>query len=67
MYILYLGLAIILIGGLGFLIAAFKTSILWGTGLSIVLPHFHRLSDSVLARCQKSFFSYSSSGSLLYF
>ncbi len=38
MYILYLGLAIILIGGLGFLIAAFKTSILWGLGCLLFYP-----------------------------
>ncbi|WP_257229995.1 hypothetical protein [Acinetobacter sp. YH12251] len=38
MFILYLGFAIILIGGLGFLIAAFKTSILWGLGCLLFYP-----------------------------
>ncbi|OTG84032.1 hypothetical protein [Acinetobacter sp. ANC 4648] len=47
MLLIYLGLAIIIIGGIGFLIAAFKTSILWGLGcllfypISIVFLIFH--------------------------
>lgn len=36
--ILYLGLAICLIGGIGFLIAAFRTSILWGLAVLLISP-----------------------------
>jgi len=34
----YLGLAIFVIGGIGTLIAAFKTSILWGLGCLLLAP-----------------------------
>lgn len=34
----YLGLAIFIIGGLGMLIAAFKTSLLWGLGCMFISP-----------------------------
>lgn len=34
----YLGLAVFVIGGIGTLIAAFKTSILWGLGCLLVAP-----------------------------
>jgi hypothetical protein len=33
-----IGLAIFVIGGIGFLIAAFRTSLLWGLGCLIVPP-----------------------------
>jgi hypothetical protein len=36
--LIYLGLAIFIIGGIGFLIAAFKNSILWGLGCLIFYP-----------------------------
>ncbi|MGE8683490.1 MAG: hypothetical protein ACN6OV_03225 [Acinetobacter sp.] len=38
MFIIYLGLAIIFLGALGFLIAAFKNSILWGIGCLLFYP-----------------------------
>ncbi|MEH6672710.1 hypothetical protein [Halopseudomonas sp.] len=34
----YVGIGIIFIGGLGFLIAAFKESILWGIGCILLSP-----------------------------
>ena len=34
----YLGIALIIIGGIGTLIAAFKTSILWGLGCLLIAP-----------------------------
>ena len=34
----YLGLALIIIGGIGFLIASFRTSILWGIGCLLFYP-----------------------------
>lgn len=34
----YLGLAVFVIGGIGTLIAAFKTSILWGLGCLLLAP-----------------------------
>lgn len=34
----YLGLIIFIIGGIGFLITAFKQSILWGLGCLIISP-----------------------------
>ena len=34
----YFGLAVFVIGGIGTLIAAFKTSILWGLGCLLVAP-----------------------------
>jgi len=36
--ILLMGLGIFIIGGIGFLIAAFKTSILWGLGCLFIAP-----------------------------
>ncbi len=36
--ILYLGLAVFFIGGIGFLIAAFRTSILWGLAVLFIAP-----------------------------
>ena len=36
--IAYLGIALIVIGGIGTLIAAFKTSILWGLGCLLIAP-----------------------------
>ena len=36
--ILYLGLAVFFIGGIGFLIAAFRTSILWGLAVLLISP-----------------------------
>ena len=36
--ILYLGFAIFLVGGIGLLIAAFRTSILWGVGCVVIAP-----------------------------
>ncbi|MEN3979426.1 hypothetical protein [Acinetobacter sp. CWB-B33] len=38
MFIMYLGFAVILIGSIGFLIAAFKNSILWGLGCLLFSP-----------------------------
>lgn len=38
MLLIYIGIAIIIIGGIGFLIAAFKNSILWGLGCLILSP-----------------------------
>ena len=38
MFIMYLGFAVILIGAIGFLIAAFKNSILWGLGCLLFSP-----------------------------
>ncbi|WFP96419.1 hypothetical protein P3S51_10950 [Acinetobacter sp. ANC 7201] len=38
MLLMYLGFAIIIIGAIGFLIAAFKTSILWGLGCFLFYP-----------------------------
>ena len=34
----YLGLGVFIIGGIGTLIAAFKTSILWGLGCLFIAP-----------------------------
>ena len=34
----YLGLTLIIIGGIGFLIASFRTSILWGIGCLLFYP-----------------------------
>lgn len=34
----YVGLAICIIGGIGTLVAAFKTSILWGLGCLFIAP-----------------------------
>ena len=34
----YLGVALVIIGGVGTLIAAFKTSILWGVGCILLAP-----------------------------
>lgn len=34
----YLGLAVFIIGGIGTLIASFKTSILWGLGCLFIAP-----------------------------
>ena len=34
----YLGLAVFIIGGIGTLIASFKTSILWGLGCLFIFP-----------------------------
>ncbi len=36
--ILYVGLGIFFIGGIGFLIAAFRTSILWGLAVLLIAP-----------------------------
>lgn len=36
--LIYLGLAIFIIGGIGFLIVAFRTSILWGLGCLLFYP-----------------------------
>lgn len=36
--LLYIGLGIFIIGGIGTLIAAFKTSILWGIGCLLIAP-----------------------------
>ena len=36
--IAYLGIALLIIGGIGTLIAAFKTSILWGLGCLLIAP-----------------------------
>ena len=36
--IAYLGIALLIVGGLGTLIAAFKTSILWGLGCLFIAP-----------------------------
>ena len=33
-----IGLIIFIVGGLGLLIAAFKTNILWGVGIIIIAP-----------------------------
>ncbi len=38
MFMMYLGFVIIFIGAIGFLIAAFKTSILWGLGCLLLSP-----------------------------
>ena len=38
MLLVYLGLIIIIIGGIGFLIAAFKKSLLWGLGCFFLAP-----------------------------
>lgn len=38
MFIIYAGFAVILIGAIGFLIAAFKNSILWGLGCLLFSP-----------------------------
>ncbi len=34
----YLGIALLVLGGIGTLIAAFKTSILWGLGCFLIAP-----------------------------
>ena len=36
--LLYVGLGIFIIGGIGTLIAAFKTSVLWGVGCLLIAP-----------------------------
>ncbi len=36
--LLYIGLIIFIIGGIGLLIAAFRTSIMWGIGLILIAP-----------------------------
>ena len=36
--IAYIGIALIIIGGIGTLIAAFKTSFLWGLGCLLIAP-----------------------------
>ena len=36
--LVYIGIAIFLIGGIGTLIASFKTSILWGLGCLFIAP-----------------------------
>lgn len=36
--LVYLGLLVFIIGGIGTLIAAFKTSILWGLGCLLIAP-----------------------------
>lgn len=38
MFQMYLGFAIIFIGAIGFLIAVFRTSILWGIGCLLFYP-----------------------------
>ena len=38
MFLIYIGLAVFIIGGLGLLIAAFKESILWGLGCLLLAP-----------------------------
>ena len=38
MLLIYLGFAIIIIGAIGFLIAAFRNSILWGLGCLLFSP-----------------------------
>ena len=38
MGVVYLGLAVFVIGGIGTLIAAFKTNILWGIGCLLLAP-----------------------------
>lgn len=38
MFLVYIGLAIFIIGGIGMLIAAFKESILWGLGCLLLAP-----------------------------
>ena len=38
MFLFYIGLAIFIIGGIGFLIAAFKNSILWRLGCLLLYP-----------------------------
>lgn len=38
MLLVYLGFFIVLIGSIGFLIAAFKNSILWGIGCLLLSP-----------------------------
>jgi uncharacterized membrane protein len=35
---LFVGLAIFVIGGIGFLIAAFRTSLIWGLGCLLIAP-----------------------------
>ena len=34
----YIGIAIVVVGGIGFLISAFKTSIWWGIGCILISP-----------------------------
>ena len=34
----YIGLAIFILGGIGLLIAAFRTSVLWGIGCIVIAP-----------------------------
>ena len=34
----YLGIALLILGGIGTLLAAFKTSILWGLGCLLIAP-----------------------------
>ncbi len=36
--LVYIGLVIVIIGGIGFLIAAFKESVLWGIGCLLISP-----------------------------
>jgi len=38
MLLIYLGLIVVIIGSIGFLIAAFKNSILWGFGCLLLPP-----------------------------
>ena len=38
MFIMFLGFVVLLIGAIGFLIAAFKTSLLWGLGCLLLSP-----------------------------
>ncbi len=38
MLLIYLGWVIVILGGIGFLISAFQTSILWGLGCLILSP-----------------------------
>jgi hypothetical protein len=37
-FLVYIGLAVFIIGGIGTLIAAFKTSVLWGIGCLLIAP-----------------------------
>ena len=38
MFLIYIGVAVFIIGGLGLLIEAFKESILWGIGCLLLTP-----------------------------
>ena len=38
MFLIYLGLAVFILGGIGLLITAFKQSLLWGLGCLLLYP-----------------------------